>query len=113
MESKTLPPEIEKELLAASHAESLGRRGRARVCARRAAGLAVRTYFQKIHHPDRTAGLYHLLELFLEFPEIPDEIHQLALHLTTRVSPDFELPDGIDLISDSRSFCEKVLRFNQ
>jgi len=109
MEIITLPQEIEKELHAAREAELHGKRGRSRVCARRAAGLAVREYFKKIHHPESSSGLYHLLELFLEIPGIPSETRRLALDLTTRVSPDFDLPDGLDLVKESRSFSEKVL----
>lgn len=96
---------IEKEIEKAIHARKNGNEGQARVCARRAAGLAVRKYFEKKEIPIYHKSAYELLISIIQQPNIPSIARENAIHLTLRVSESFKLPDEIDLIDDARSLC--------
>jgi hypothetical protein len=94
--------EFEAELDKGSHARLAGNEGRARVCARRAAGLAARRYFEsKGVRPSKAGALDLLRQLWLD-PELSPETLQLIDHLTQSVDEAFRLPPGVDLIEDAR-----------
>ncbi len=98
--------EIESELEKAERARSLGNEGRARVCARRAAGLAARTYLLRRGQIVRSSSAYDLLRLLAEDLNLPPSITQTAAHLTLRVDEEFKLPLDVDLISEARKLCD-------
>jgi HEPN domain-containing protein len=93
---------IEAELAHAEAARRDGFEGRARVCARRAAGIAIRAYtrMHRIELPHTSA--FDLLNALEQLPGIPEEARQAALLLTERVDTEFSLPADIDLISETR-----------
>ena len=95
--------QVESELDAARHWQAEGNHGRARVCARRAAGWAV----GMIHpHPGGTSpdgNAYHRLLLFQEMETTPDELRTAAARLTTRVSENHTLPFDEDPIADAEA----------
>jgi len=101
--------EIHIELEMADAARAGGNEGRARVCARRAAGLAARD-FLNLHQKSPFAGAqerlrsnsaYAALETLATFPGLAPDLKKAAVNLTTRVTPDFQLPNGIDLIDEA------------
>jgi hypothetical protein len=96
------PPEIAAELEKAELARRLGNEGRARVCARRAAGAAARAFLARHDVPYRNTSAYAALQTLAEFPGLAPELRLAAEHLTTRLTPAFTLPMEADLIADAR-----------
>jgi hypothetical protein len=94
--------DIKTELEQAERARQAGNEGRARVCARRAAGLAARVFLAQhaVHLRDRSA--YAALQVLSEFPGLAPDLLTATLHLTTRVTEEFTLPLEADLIADAR-----------
>jgi len=105
-----LPKEIAAELTQAEQARARGNEGRARVCARRAAGLAARDYL--IHKGIRpsTSSAMDLLNLLKSDPLLSSDLKLIADHLTVRVTEEFKLPIQVDLIAESRKFCDELLK---
>lgn len=98
----------EIELEAASSARLNRNEGRARVCARRAAGRSAQTFL--IRHRIRTEGAnyYNALLALARLPCITPDMVTALSHLTLRVDEDFTLPPGVDLIADARFICETL-----
>jgi hypothetical protein len=92
---------IEAELLGARVSRAEGNEGRARVCARRAAGLAIGTYFERNTGENPPQSAYRLLQWFSQRDEIPEDLLRSAQRLSVRVTPDFELPHQEDPIEDA------------
>lgn len=101
--------EIESELERATQARARGNEGQARVCARRAAGIAIREYLTRrgIRPPSRSA--LDLLDLLKEDALLPPDLKLLADHLTLRVTEEFKLPVEADLIAEARLLCDWLL----
>ena len=93
---------IEVELLHAEAARQDGFEGRARVLARRAAGIAIRAYGRKHQLDLPYTSAYDLLNALDQMPGIPEDAHQAARFLTERVDSDFNLPAEMDLIAETR-----------
>jgi hypothetical protein len=102
--------EIYAELERAEAAGAAGNEGRARVCARRAAGMAARSFlarhqvrhFESIQGGIRSASAYEALQALVMVPGLAPDLKQAADHLTMRVSREFHLPLEIDLIAEAR-----------
>jgi hypothetical protein len=97
------------EFVLAEKARAEGNEGRARVCARRAAGIAVREYFKRQGRQVPGSSAYDLLNSLVESPDTSPELKQFASDLTLRVSEDFTLPVDIDLVAESRLLCNALL----
>lgn len=100
---------ITRELNRGVAARQAGLEGQARVCARRAAGAAIREFLELQDLPvpgpsavDLLAGLPLLTEpgevLEVEGPQI----RKAAEHLLTRVDETFALPEDVDLLEQAR-----------
>ena len=102
--------EMQIEFERAEQARGRGNEGQARVCARRAAGVAIREYLtrQAIRPPSTSA--YDLLNLIKEDPRLSSDLKRIADHLTVRVTEEFKLPVDADLIAEARMFCEDLLK---
>jgi HEPN domain-containing protein len=102
--------EIQAEFERAAQARQRSNEGQARVCARRAAGIAVREYLARrgIHPPSTSA--YDLLNLIQKDPLLPSGLRQIAEHLTVRVTEEFKLPVDADLVAEAREFCDRLLK---
>ena len=101
--------QIESELELANTSREMGNEGKARVCARRAAGIAIREYFNRRGVPVSGASAYDLINKLAEMPDASTEVKELCSHLSTRVTEDFELPTEIDLLKDSLQLCHTLL----
>ena len=101
--------EIQAEFERAAQARQQKNEGQARVCARRAAGIAVREYLSRrgIRPPSKSA--YDLLNLIKNDPSLAPDLKQSAEHLTVRVTEEFKLPLDVDLVAEARVFCSKLL----
>ena len=107
---KDLTTEIQAEFERAEQARARGNEGQARVCARRAAGIAAREYLTRRGEHVRTPSAYDVLNMLKNDPELPIDLKRIADHLTLRVNEEFKLPVNVDLISEARTFCEEVLK---
>lgn len=99
---------IQSELDQAAAARAAGKEGKARVCARRAAGIAAREYLNRHGIQTETASAYSVLSALAELPGLEDRLRQAARDLTRRVDPDFRLPPGVDLIAEASEVCNKL-----
>lgn len=89
---------IQAEMREAFTSRSRGNEGRARVCARRAVGLALAATLG-------TAGrtnAYDLLRHAAESPGYAEAVRQAAGRLATRVTPEHRLPHAQDPLQDAR-----------
>jgi len=105
-----LREQIEKEFHLAEQARAKGNEGQARVCARRAAGIAVRDYLTRKGTSPRSASAYDLLNLIKGDPFLPPDLRLAADHLTLRVTEEFKLPVNADLIQEARMLCRELLK---
>ncbi len=103
-----------RELVNGEAAHRAGNEGRARVCARRAAGLAARDFLDRHLSgswrpaPASTGDAYTALRLLSEFPGLSPELRSAAAHLTLRVTEEFKLPVDADLLAEARLLCERL-----
>jgi hypothetical protein len=92
---------IRVELEHGENAQRQGFEGRARVCFRRAAGIALSTFLKGKNIPV-PKNYISVLETAQTIADLPPSIYPLIVHLLLRVNSDFHLPTGIDLASDTR-----------
>ena len=102
--------EIQAEFERAGQARARGNEGQARVCARRAAGIAAREYLTRRGERVRTPSAYDLLNLLKDDPHLSPDLKRIADHLTLRVNEEFKLPASVDLVAEAREFCEELLK---
>ena len=103
---------IQIEFERAEQARARGNEGQARVCARRAAGIAAREYFTRRGEVVRTSSAYDLLNLLKDDPRLSSDLKLIADHLTLRVNEEFKLPVDVDLIAEARKFCDGLLKID-
>lgn len=101
--------QLENEFERAKAARERGNEGQARVCARRAAGIAIREYYARRGRPVRTPSAYDLLQLLAEESQLPSDLRRAAGYLTLRVTEEFKLPVDVDLVDEARKLCESLL----
>jgi len=102
MKMMLLNQEIAAELEKAERARLSGNEGRARVCARRAAGMMAQDFLARHTLRLRNPGAYAALQALVEFPGLAPDLREAAIHLTSRVDEAFTLPANVDLIADAR-----------
>ena len=101
--------ELQIEFERAELARAKGNEGQARVCARRAAGIAIREYLTRRGIRPPSSSAYDLLNLLKDDPHLSPDLKLITDHLTLRVSEEFKLPVNADLLAEVRQFCEKLL----
>lgn len=101
--------EIESEFERAAQARGRGNEGQARVCARRAAGIAAREYLTRRGIRPPSVSAYDLLNLLKEDTLLSPDLKLIANHLTVRVTEEFKLPVDVDLVEEAKSFCRELL----
>lgn len=99
---------FEAELLQAEGARAAGNEGKARVCARRAAGIAIAAHFSRRGSTLPGASAYNHLRYLSEYSPLPEEVRQVALHFLVRTNPDHSLPIEVDLIEEARWLADKL-----
>jgi HEPN domain-containing protein len=102
--------QIQKEFETAEQARAKGNEGQARVCARRAAGMAIREYLIRrgIRPPSHSA--VDLLNLLKDDPLLSPHLKLIADHLTVRVTEAFKLPVNADLVAEAKTLCDELLK---
>ena len=94
--------QIEKELATAREALKTGNEGKARVCARRAAGQAIVWFMTKFPRPDWGADALSQLAHLQDDRTFPREIRDAAVRLTTKISDRFTYPFTSKPVDDAR-----------
>jgi HEPN domain-containing protein len=98
---------VEFERAAAARAK--GNEGQARVCARRAAGIAIRESLTRQGKRPPSLSAYDLLNLIKEDAALSPTLRLIADHLTLRVTEEFKLPVDADLVAEARTLCQALL----
>lgn len=101
---------IQLEFERAAEARAKGNEGQARVCARRAAGIAIREYLTRRGIRPPSTSAYDLLNLLKEEPQLSSDLKLIADHLTLRVTEEFKLPVDVDLVAEAKKLCEELLK---
>jgi hypothetical protein len=94
---------IIKELDQAQFAREAGKEGMARVCARRAAGIAIGKYLEENNFPDPGPSVMDRLQSLCAIPHIADRTKRSANLLSLRVDTYHQLPIDADLIEEAQS----------
>ena len=105
----TWQEKFSKEIERAYQVRANNNEGQARVCARRAAGVALREYFARQDIQTASPSAYDLLKRLLEMDDLPVDVRQFAEHLTLRVNEEFKLPVDADLVKEAQALCERLL----
>ena len=101
--------QIKEEFKRAAQSRARKNEGQARVCARRAAGIAIRESLSRKGIRPQSTSSYDLLNLIKDNPLLPTEMKSIVEHLTLRVTEEFKLPIEVDLVSESRLLCRWLL----
>jgi hypothetical protein len=104
-----LKTQLRNEFEKAQQARINKNEGQARVCARRAAGIAIRDYLSRKGTKVPNMSAYDLLNLLKEDALLPLNLKLIVDHLTVRVTEEFELPFDADLVAESRVLCDWLL----
>jgi hypothetical protein len=105
MEAKS---KIAQELARGAAARGQGLEGRARVCARRAAGAAVREYLEQRGLDAPGPSAYDLLAYLQGYAGVSEAIRRAAGHLMARVDEDFSLPADVDLLAEAAGLAQAL-----
>ena len=97
------------EIQSALHARHAGKEGKARVCARRAAGIAVGEYFRRQGIAFQNPSAVERIKYLESLPGLSPGAQRAAALLLLRVTPDYTLPVEADLISEARLLAEELL----
>ena len=101
--------QLNHELQMAADARAVKNEGKARVCARRAAGVAIREYFSRQGMTPPSTSAYDLLKLLGEMDETPADIRQATAYLRLRVTEEFRLPVDVDLVAEAKKICSALV----
>lgn len=108
----SFPPEVKaaiiRELEQGERARGAGNEGQARVCARRAVGIALRAFWDEdVSH---TPSVIPLLQRLQETETLPQALREVAGHFLMRVTPEFRLPLDVDLLAEARWLVNELER---
>jgi len=93
--------EYTKELENANKARCEGYEGKARVCARRAAGIVIGEYLHRRGVAELNHSTYELLALFNSLPDVDEQCKAVSSHFLIKVNQQHDLPLQADLIEDA------------
>lgn len=101
--------DLKVEFERAAQARIQRNEGQMRVCARRAAGIAIREYLTRQDNRPPNMSAYDLLNLLKQDTSLPADLQPMLDHLTVRVDEEFKLPVEADLVADARALCRILL----
>lgn len=93
----------------ASQSRESGNEGRARVCARRAAGYIAGEYLRRQGLDVTGQSAYEVIRFTEGCPGISARAKQILKHMTMRLKPDYQLPVQADLIAEARRLAKELL----
>ena len=97
------------EIELAEKSRKEGNEGRARVCARRAAGYIIAEYLRRAGFETNPASAIHLLRMLQSLPGISPNTKEVTGHFLARITPEHQLPIDADLIAEARWLAEELL----
>jgi len=97
--------EINNEFKMAQDALNAENQGKMRVCARRAAGIAIREYMIQRGIRPPSVSAYDLLKFLDEMDDTPPDLRQASAYLRLRVTEEFRLPVDVDLVAEAKKIC--------
>ena len=97
------------EISQARAARAIGNEGMARVCARRAAGLAIRAYFEENHIPYSGQSTYDHIKQLSRLQGISSRVSEVTEQLLMRVTPQHTLAIDTDLILETLWLARELL----
>lgn len=100
---------FEAELSTGEAARQSGNEGRARVCARRAAGIAAGAYYRQHGMNDQGPSAYDRLRYLTEMEAVPQVVREIASHFVVRIDTDHRLPIEADLLAEARQLANLLL----
>jgi hypothetical protein len=106
MDPKNTQIQVQEELLLAKQSRIEGNEGRARVCARRAAGAAVKLYLKEKDLVSNSDSALQSLNVFRAKVKLPNRIDTAVSWLVQRVDEKYNLPEDVDLISEANLVLE-------
>jgi hypothetical protein len=86
-----------------------GNEGKARVCARRAAGHVAGEYLRRQGIQVESMNALNRLKVTVERNELTDGTKTTIEHFLIHTTPEFKLPIGVDLIEDVRFLARDLL----
>jgi hypothetical protein len=101
---------FEQEIAMAESARNEGNEGKARVCARRAAGIVIGEYLQR--NPESgvsPTSSYSRLQYLKTIPDLSPKVKEVAQHMLARVDEDHKIPYNVDLVSEARWLADVLL----
>ena len=93
---------IDEELEKAEAARTFRNEGKARVCARRAAGEAIRSFLGSQNLSPGLSSAYDLLGYIQTIEGVPTRVKEAASLLRLRVNADHQIPVEADLLAEAR-----------
>jgi hypothetical protein len=100
---------IEAEMDHAQIAREEGLEGRARVCARRAAGFAINAFGRERMGSKAKTNAYDLLQWFRDLSIVDPSLREAAARLTVKVNHSFNLPHSQDPLDDAQMIIDALL----
>lgn len=97
--------ELNNEFKMAQEALDAKNQGKVRVCARRAAGIAIREYLIQRGIKPPSVSAYDLLKFLDEMDDTSADLRQASAYLRMRVTEDFRLPVDVDLVAEAKKIC--------
>ncbi len=107
MFSENVTAQIALELANAEAARAAGNEGKARVCARRAAGAAVREYL-RLSGQAVQGSAYDLLGHLQQQADVAPRVRLAVENLRLKVDEAYQLPGQIDLILEARTLVQAL-----
>lgn len=102
--------DYKKEFERATQARVEGNEGKARVCARRAAGIVIGEFLRRRGVADKTNNLYERLTIFNALPEVDGKYKEVCQHFVQKVDQEHNLPGHADLIQEVNWLKNRLLR---
>jgi len=104
--------QFNEEITQAEEARRNQNEGRARVCARRAAGIVIGEYLARNGIPNPGVSVLDRLIELEKAPGMSQEIKQVIYHLSQRVNQQHILPIEADLIAEVRWLQQELISNN-
>jgi hypothetical protein len=92
--------EYKTEIERANASRLDGNEGMARVCARRAAGIVIGEYLNRLGYNGVSNSAYDRLALFTNLPEVDEKYREIAQHFLMKVNADYKSPMKVDLVNE-------------
>lgn len=93
---------FELEIAMAESAQNEGNEGKARVCARRAAGIVIGEFIDRHQKTGYSpTSSYSRLQYLQTISDLPPKVKEVAEHMLARVDENHNIPYDVDLISEA------------